>query len=191
MARDARHQQRLGVSIEKGRWLGTGFDSGQHARFCCACSKCIPHVEAANHASETSNKCGALLQVILLTRSSTSPHFTSTVMSTPLLGLNCLHVYRQTASFPGVSVCRRKLSCACVFTVPFPLLSLHLTLVPLPRKPTLITIPQCHTVTKTSNNINSPFLKLNVLVEPGEGAPRHQPPMACSSSFQLPSRSGV
>jgi hypothetical protein len=72
VARDARHQQRLGVSIEKGRRLGTSFDSGKHAGFCCACSKCIPHVEAANHASETSNKCGALLQVILLTRSSTS-----------------------------------------------------------------------------------------------------------------------
>jgi hypothetical protein len=56
--------QCLGVPIEKRQWLDASFRSGQHARFCCACPKCIPHVGGANHASETSNQCGALLQVI-------------------------------------------------------------------------------------------------------------------------------
>jgi hypothetical protein len=91
MALDVQHQRRLGVLIEKEQCLNAGSSSGQHARRCRACPKCIPHVEGANHAFETSNKCGALLEVILLTRSSSSPHFASAV--SPLSLLSILLIY--------------------------------------------------------------------------------------------------
>jgi hypothetical protein len=120
MALDVHQQRRLGVPIEKEQCLNAGSSSGQHARRCRACPKCIPHVEAANHAFETSNKCGALLEVILLTRSSSSPHFVSAVSPLSLLTPDSGDISHQIVSFPIRLECRYKLSCACIFTVLVP-----------------------------------------------------------------------